>query len=209
MELSAIPDWLGTAVFGSVAAAVGFFAKSYFEERKERRARKLTSLEQLRRLAALLQQSDNVFTDQNKLVRRLWRDLSTRLGSDIETGRGFDEDFFSAYDRLTVEEKELHAIIRGMTMNSLRTVNTQLAQWLSEDLEFKLYSGTDTVFSDLKGMLQRLERHISAWHDKYASVLAGDLKRSLVYLGDEKEHGEPFPQGIERVVERAIQQLSP
>lgn len=207
MDLPAIPDWLGTAIVGTAAGGIGYLAKGRIEHRKELRARKSASLERLKRLAALLQQSDSVFVDQNNMVRRLWGELSTRLGKGVQTGRGFDEDFFVAYDRFTPEERELHAIIRGMTMNSMRTVNEQLAEWLSEDLEFKVYAGPDGRLSDLKSMLQELDRHLGIWHAKYAGVLAGDQKRSLVYVGDEKGHGVAFPHGIEKVVQGAIDEF--
>jgi len=208
MDLSAIPDWLGTAVLGGLAAAVGFFAKAHIERKKEIHTKRTASLERLKRLAALLQQSESIYMDQNNLVCRLWNELSGRLGSTFKTGLGYDEDFYVAYDQLTSAERELHSIIRGTTMNSLRTVNEQLTQWLSEDLEFKVYAGPDPRVSELKEMLQMLERHLALWHDKYRCVLIVESKRSLVYLGDEKKHGKPFPHGIEKVVQDVIDKFS-
>ena len=204
MDLLAIPDWLGTAVTGTVAAVIGFLAKAEIDRRRQLRARESELRERLKRLASLLHHSASVFTDQNKLVRRLSSQLAERLGSALDTGRGFDEDFFVAYELFTTDDRELHSIIRGITMNSLRSVNDQLSQWLSGDTDFKTYVGADAHRAELKLFLQRLERHLSRWHDKYMSILVEDSKRSLVYLGDEKEQGEPFPTGIEQVVERSI-----
>jgi hypothetical protein len=160
----------------------------------------------LKRLAGLLQQSASIYVDQNSLVRRLWNELFERLGPCIETGSGYDEDFYAAYDQFTPAERELHSIIRGTTLNSLYTVNEQIAQWASEDFEFKVYFGPDKHLSELSDKLRRLERHLALWQDKYKSVLVNDPKRSLVYLGDEKGHGEPFPRGIEQLVQAAIDQ---
>jgi len=208
MDITAVPPWLGTAIAGGIAAVIGFAGKAIIESRKQVAAKKEESLQRLKRLAALLQQSQSIFVDQNNLVRRLNAQIVARLGNNIEMARGFDETFYSSYDKLIPDERELLSIIRGTTMNSLRTVNEHLAVWLSDDSSFKLYDGPDEHLSELAIKLKILDRHLALWHDKYKSVLLPDPKRSLVYLGDEKAQGVPFPHGIEEVVQSAISKCS-
>ena len=91
MDITAVPPWLGTAIAGGIAAVLGFAGKAIIESRKQVAAKKEESLQRLKRLAALLQQSQSIFVDQNNLVRRLNAQIVARLGNNIEMARGFDE----------------------------------------------------------------------------------------------------------------------
>jgi len=208
MDISTIPEWLGTGIVSGVSAVVGFIAKSIIDKRRSQKAKLLQSLNRLKELSGLLNQSRGIFVDQNKLVRRLHTILENRIGAEFVTGLGFDEDFYVSYEKFTPEEHELHSFIRSITMNSLRIVNERTKEWLNAASEFKTYNGTNEPRKKLSDALQKLDRHLSLWHDNYKSSIENDEKRALVYLGDEKKKGEKFPHGIEQVVSAVIEELA-
>ena len=94
MDISTIPEWLGTGIVSGVSAVVGFIAKSIIDKRRSLKAKLLQSLNRLKELSGLLNQSRGIFVDQNKLVRRLHTILKYRIGAEFVTGLGFDEDFY-------------------------------------------------------------------------------------------------------------------
>lgn len=207
MDISTIPDWIGTAIVGVITGIIGYLFKSYLDQRKRNKEKKQEEEQRLLQLRGLFQQTGSLFEDQSKLVRRLWVLIGKRVGPNFQTGLGFDEDLYRAYDTFTEEESELHSIIRSTTTNSQRLANERVSEWLTTDNTYKMYKEEVPERVELAQKLLKLERHLSLWHDKCKSVLH-DPKRSLVYLGDEKKHGEPFPSGIEDTLDKVIEGLN-
>lgn len=147
-----IPDWFGEALVGAIFAVIGYLVKSLIDYCVKKNAQKETKKENLKKLSGLLHESKTLFDAQNSMARRLLRRISERFGE--QTKKGYEANFYYFYDQLADEEKDLHKIIRGVTLNSLCRVNKEMKQWLESDLIFKTNSSglanSDEVSEKLK-----------------------------------------------------------
>jgi hypothetical protein len=203
-EQGGIPEWLATAIVGAVLAMVGYFGRDVYERWKKRRESSLARRDQLEKLSALLEESRSIFESQNYQARRLLKLLEQNHPGQVMAERGFDENFHRLSDGFTPEERELHALIRSTSMNSLRRVNEAMSEWLRSNLWYKSGRYSQGPLAPLANQLRTLELHLNQWHDKYAAMIVPDPKRSLIYLADEKEHGVGFPPRIEDLVKGAL-----
>lgn len=202
--LAEMPEWFGEAVIGAIFAALGFLSKSAIDWWKEKRSEKSTLHKRLREMASLLVESKNLFLTQNELARRLLNSLQVNNNVDLSKCDGFEDAFSLIGDNFTQEEKDLHSMIRGITKNSLRRVNLSMSKWLNEDLAFKTGKSPLKKPQNLADYLVQLERHLNLWHDKYKVWIPDKPQHALVYVGDEKGHGIPFPKGIEEIASSAL-----
>jgi hypothetical protein len=186
--------WL--AALGYVVKEFWALAKVFAEQYRHRRARlvQLQSLLRAGRVSYLIQ-----VKHRNRLFESVKKNHPEILpGPDVEYT--FDEIFSRAFRKLDAQEKELHSIIRGITIHSLRPLNEATLQWLREDTYFR---AAHDKLARLASGLSDLEDHLLLWRAKY-NVWMDDETRSLVYMVDEKEHGLGFPVGIEQLLEEAL-----
>jgi len=204
MELASVPEWLAAALLAAALATLGYVGKQMFEwvaglrtARRVRRARLVT-------LLSLLQGTSAIFRVQANLRDRLFQAVIKRTPELADSGSGYEAVFCAALPTLTTEERELHNLIRGYTVNGLKPLNEAMMQWLQTDTEFKLARSRKKVTLDLACKLGALEPHVLMWLAKYAAWIPDTPAHALVYLGDEEGHGVPFPKGIEGVIEQAL-----
>ena len=100
--------------------------------------------------------------------------------------------------------KETHLIIRSQTKGALLPLNKKI-QKLAQKIDVNLLKTNQKEKDDLEMYLRKLDLHLSLWLAKYEEWIPGNPKHSLVYLGDEKVHGVPFPKGIEDVIAKILE----
>jgi hypothetical protein len=197
MQTASIPDWVGETVLGAIFATLGFLLKMLLDYFKARRQEQRGLTARLEELSAPLNESRTLFFDQNFKARRLLQLLQERLPGQVSDVLGFDELFFRLYANFTNEEREIHALIRATTMNSMYRVNTRMHTWLVQNASLRQTQQSDAKISALAKQLDLLQAHLNLWDDKYNATVAKDERRCLVYLADEKGHGLRFPQELE------------
>jgi hypothetical protein len=193
---------------GAVLAALGYvgkqladFVTAQIATRRVRRARLL-------RLYSLLRTGRVIFEVQNDLTRELLGEISqnhAEASSPELAEAGFDEIFAHLYANFTAAERNLHSVIRGQTINAMRSVNTELSTWLSDDDFYKIFTGSARGIeaqrrAQLAKLLGDLEVHLRPWHAKYETWIVGHPEHALVYLADEERHGPGFPAGLDQLV---------
>lgn len=205
-----LPDWAETSISTGLTALLGFLFKygwDYCQERKELQKERIKKLETLK---GLLEESGNLFEMQNKLLRRLVSTMSERIDVMLPSSHGYEAFISEYYDHMNDNERDMHSIVRGTTMNSMKIVNQEMLKWLKEDGEFKINSVKyirDTFGDSLSTQLNKLELHLNLWKDKYTVWMEND-SHCVVYLDDEEQHGAGFPKGIELVVDLCLKELS-
>lgn len=198
-ELLSLPEWLGTAAFGAVIAALGYLAKMTIElvtaARRLHRERRAA----LVRLGSLLRASGVAFDVQNLLAQRLLQTIRNDH-PEVDTTGGYEHAISRAYKLLGEDEREMHAIIRGYTINALRPTNEKILEWVREDTYFKAGKGKRKHEDDFAQKLGLLEAHLLLWLAKYDAWIPNDPHHALVYMADEKAHGLGFPTSIDKTV---------
>jgi hypothetical protein len=142
---------------------------------------------------------------QNEHAVRLLALLRQRK-PQLDFSGGFESVFSEEFDTFTAEEKELHSVIRGITIHSLRPANSELGSWLRQDSYFKGQPAGHTLRGRLAAALGNLETHLLLWESKYQVWISENQKHSLVYLADEKNHGTGFPSDIDSLVEESLRE---
>jgi hypothetical protein len=117
---------------------------------------------------------------------------------------GYEALFSSSFERMTPEERQLHEIIRGMTIHAMLPANTALLDWIQKDVFYKGQSMSKGSFRALPPLLSQLEAHLRLWKAKYETWIPDHPEHALVYLADEQDHGVGFPTGIDSVVAKAL-----
>lgn len=204
MTLGGVPEWLAAALLAAALATLGFVGKQILEwiaalktARRVRRARLVA-------LLSLLNGSAAVFSVQTQLRNRLFGIVTARSPELSKTSGGFEAVFSASFPSMSYEERELHSIIRGYTVNGLKPLNQEVVQWLQGDTEFKLPRSRRSGCRKLARQLAELEPHLLMWLAKYAVWIPDKPTHALVYLADEESHGVPFPKGIEHTIEEAL-----
>lgn len=199
-----IPEWLGTAVVGAVIAAGAYVAKLCLEawgsvlvRRRERRAR-------LVELHSLLRASHAACKVQCENRDRLKQLIAAREPALANSLRGYEKLFSAAHASMPADEKELHAMIRTITENTLQPLNHAALEWLKQDDYWKTAAHWRGPIGELAKRLEALEVHLLLWQAKYKIWIPGDESHALVYMGDEERHGVEFPHGIESDVEKVL-----
>lgn len=202
-ELVGLPGWLGTAAIGAVLAAVGYVAKLVIElvtaSRRERRGLRAA----LVRLGSLLRAARVAFEVQNELVDRLLKAIQQNH-PEIVTDGGYERSISRAFQALTDDEREMHAIVRGYTTNALRPTNEKLLEWVRGDTYFKARKRRGNLEKDLALKLAILEAHLLLWLAKYEAWIPNEPQHALVYLADEQEHGLRFPSSLDQTVAQLL-----
>lgn len=203
-----LPEWaagaLFTATLGLTTGLLMLGVRRTLARRQEAGARTSDRVDSLLDLSAMLQESEAFFQDQNYKARELLKRTRANHHGVVAEGLGFDETFHRLHPQFTDDERELFDLIRSMTKVALFGVNRRMKDWLEDSPEF-LVDRSD-AFSALSGELARLQEHLGLWLAKYDVFLQQET-RSLVYLGDEKQHGAAFPSALEPELRRVLEDL--
>jgi hypothetical protein len=210
-------DWLWGAIVGAIVGAAltgaGFlFNQFVLRPREERRQVREREEAALKELDFLLTVSKDTFSNQNFKARRLLQLLEenhSQIELVDETGKslGFDEIFHRAYNGFTQAEKELFDLIRGSTQSALRDANERMLAWIHKNPQFLQKDRVTEPRRQFADCLYRLQSHLSQWSAKYAGWIPENKTRSLVYLRDEKGHGEEFPRDIEVALRNVLYEM--
>jgi hypothetical protein len=200
-----VPEWLGAAVIGALVAALGYVGKLIIESwqgiREAQNARRARLVE----LQSTLRAAWVSFAVQNNHAKRLLLMIQETHPDLIATEEGYERMFSKAFKVFTPDEKELHAIIRSITVHSLRSTNESLSNWLKSDTHFKSQKRSQGILGELAEKLAALEAHLILWHAKYEAWIPDNPEHALVYMADEEGHGVGFPSGIDEVVRKALE----
>lgn len=192
---AAEPFWAAPALLAALLAALGFLGKTATDligaSQQAARARRSRLVE----LYALIRAGDAAFAAQSDLRRRLARQLQRRLAGAVDLSRGHERLFAATFAEMEAEERELHALIRAITVHTFYPLNQALLAWLRSDVYFRAASPRHRVFGDLAVYLARLEAHLILWIAKYEAWIPEHPEHALVFLADEDHHGIAFPQG--------------
>jgi len=194
LDTPTAPFWAAPALLAAVVAALGYLGKTIIdlilqlrEAARERRSR-------LTELYALLRAGDVAFAIQRELRIRLAEQLRHRLPETNDLPPGFDRLFAATYAVMNNEERQLHLLIRAMTIYTFRPLNQSLLQWLSADHYFRAFSPSDHRLGSLVLFLAQLEAHLVLWVAKYEAWIPDHPEHALVFLADEERHGLGFPK---------------
>jgi len=194
----------GTAIVGAVIAALGYVGKlaldGVLDFRKAKRERRSDLVE----LRSLLRTARTSFIVQNQHAVRLLKMLDG--DPETETG-GYERIFATRYASFSAEQKELHGIIRGMTINALKPTNSQILNWIQRDTYFRGQQKGNRQIGSLPECLSNLHTHLLLWIAKYETWIPNNPEHALVYLRDEQEHGPGFPIGIDELVDRVLAEM--
>ena len=199
-----IPDWLGTALVGAVLAALGYVFKLFIELYQSFQERQRTKRARLIELQSLLRATNVAFTIQKKHAINLTHWIKTNRPEVLQKLTGYEGIIAGAFNHLNPEGKELHSIIRSITVNALYPANKAVLEWLRDDTVFKATKSKDPVFSKLAAELATMDSHLALWMAKYEAWIPLHPEHALVYMADEEDHGLGFPKGIDKLVEGAV-----
>ena len=193
---------------GAVLAALGYVGKQLADLVIAQIAAIRVRRARLLRLYSLLRAGRIIFATQNDLVRDLLQEISENhpeASSPELAAAGFEEVFAQAYPNFTAAERNLHSVIRGQTINAMRSINTELSAWLTEDDFYKVFTGgargsATQNRAQLAQLLGDLEVHLRLWHAKYETWIIDRPEHALVYTADAERHGTGFPGGLDNLV---------
>lgn len=193
-DTSQAPFWAAPALLAAVIAALGFVGKTAAdfvlrlrEAARERRSR-------LTELYALLRAGDVAFAVQRELRKRLAAQLRERLPKTADLSPGFDRLFAATYAAMNEEERQLHVLIRNITVHTFRPLNESLLEWLRADRYFRAVPPSHRRLGSLALFLAQLEAHLVLWVAKYEAWIPDHPEHALVFLADEERHGIGFPK---------------
>jgi hypothetical protein len=188
-----------TIVLSAIVAALGYVGKQLWDAIAESQKTHRTRKSQIVEIQSLLRATDVSFEIQNLHAQRLLAMLQQRT-PNLDVSGGYEEVFTNAYQGMTCEEKELHALIRSISVNALHPGNSALIAWLNRDNYFKAQAGKSEPKSSLASKLGELETHLILWQAKYQMWIADRPDHALVYMADEQNHGQGFPAGLDVLV---------
>lgn len=194
---------MNAAVWGGVVAALGFLAKQIWDATIEHRRIKRARRSQLVELQALLSATRVSYEVQILHRNSLLELLRTRLPT-IDVSRGYDQAFASVFTAMSSAERELHTLIRGISVYSLLPGNAALIAWFNDDKYFKAQAGKPGAEGMLALKLSEMQTHIILWQAKFNSWIPDQPWHALVYMDDENQHGSRFPSGMEDVVKKVL-----
>jgi hypothetical protein len=140
-----------------------FGGKLFLEAWASWRHRRAERFARLLRLSSLLSASRAAFEIQIEKAKCQTSMLVKNHPESLPDETGYERSFTTLYKNFTSDEADLHAIIRGITINALRPVNESMTKWLDEDIYFRtqLSSGKR---GELAVGLNLLASHLFLWH---------------------------------------------
>ena len=188
------PFWAAPALLAAVVAALGFVGKTITDLVLRLRADARDRKSRLTELYALLRAGDVAFAVQRELRKRLAEQLRQRLPETAKLPPGFDRLFAATFADMNDEERQLHLLIRTMTVHTFRPLNGSLLEWLRADRYFRAVSPSNRRLGNLALFLAQLEAHLVLWVAKYEAWIPEHPEHALVFLADEERHGVGFPK---------------
>ena len=152
---------------------------------------------------ALIRAGDAAWAVQRVNRNRLTESIRTR-SSVAGNDEGYDRLFANAFLGMSREEKELHAVIRAITVHTFKPLNDELLEWLATDADFRVHPVDHSPRGRLAKYLADLEAHLILWRAKFTAWIPDHPERALVYLADEQRHGLGFPQGGMKLIEAVL-----
>jgi len=204
MPNNANNNWLWPALLTAAIAALGYVAKLLIETIKSIRAEKNARRTQLLQLYSLIKAGDVAFEAQKEHRNNLMRIIEKNHQQLIKGKVGFEDKMEAAFDSFNHEEKELHTLVRAITMHTINPINTALMEWLKKDSYYKARKHDNSALSELSQKLTALEAHLYLWMAKYTIWMPDNKAHALVYLADEKRHGVMFPKEIDLLIEKIL-----
>jgi len=156
----------------------------------------------LAQLSSLLRAAWVAFSIQNDHAKQLESLIRENHRDAPSSGQGYEHLFASVFPNFTPDERELHDIIRTITVNTLRPTNQALLEWVQQDTIFK--GQRKGSGEELARKLSDLEAHLLLWLAKYEAWIPPNPRHALVYMADEQAHGLGFPNGLDKTVEQAL-----
>jgi hypothetical protein len=153
-------EGIGAAVIGAIIAALGYVGKLIVDAGIDARKRRHDRRSQLVDLRSLLQVTKTSFAIQNEHAIRLLATLRERNPA-LEIAGGYESAFASAYKSFTAGEKELHEIIRGITVHTLKPTNAEIINWIRCDTYFRGQQKGARLIGALPERLSDLQTHLS------------------------------------------------
>jgi hypothetical protein len=194
MATPADPFWAAPALLAAFIASLGFVGKTAAdlflrlrETGRDRRSR-------LTELYALLRAGDAAYSVQRQLIKRLAAQLRSRLPKTASIPSGVDRLFVETFAAMNEEEKQLHSLIRAMTVHTFRPLNQSLLEWLRADRFFRAAPPSHRHLGRLALFLADLEAHLVVWVAKYEAWIPNQPEHAVVFLADEEKHGVSFPK---------------
>ena len=200
---------LSAAIATAALAALGYVAKQGFDAFTGLITLRRLREAQLIELQSLLHASGAAYKIQGKHTRSLWAMIKEFQPETATASKGFEDAIYRAYKDMNVEEKELHVLIRSITINALQPTNLAMIAWLQKDTYFRVVSNHEGQLQELARKLATLHSHLILWKAKYDCWIPNDPAHALVYLADEKEHGLGFPVGIDDLVDATVENKLP
>ncbi len=205
--LPSASDAISKTLPAAMVAALGYVGKlllnAWNEHQRNRRMRRKRLVE----IQSLLQANKVSYGIQNQHAKTLLHMIMERAPA-VDTSAGYEAVFSQAFPTMVPAEKELHLLIRSITINSLQPGNAALMKWLDQDDFFKGNYGRPRPFGPLADKLLQLQTHLTLWKAKFEMWISGRPEHALVYMVDEKNHGVGFPIGIEQDVAKSLSRLS-
>jgi hypothetical protein len=195
-NLFRLPDW----ITGIIAGVLGFLAKTAYDTIITKRKNKKLAITKLKEFADLLKLGKSIFHDQIILRNRLYNSFPNHN----EDCSGYSSFFLSLYDTMNENQKETFHLIRGITENSIFSLNQSLNNWVTENSSYTLTTKKSTIVDQFEKDSNQLKEHLSLWFAKFNSLFKNNPKYCLVYLGDEENHGTEFPPTIEKSISEMI-----
>lgn len=205
-----IPGWVITGMASAFTAIAGLAAKFSWDWVMEKRDQKHRRIAKLEKLSAMLIESKQLSNMQYKLADGLSRSIQERLKLDSFTG-GYDSFFSNHFSTFTESELDTHAMIRSISINSLKRVNKEMLEWITENSEFKnnsVFSLRKKFGAEFSKKLTDLELHLNLWDDKFNVWIPHSEKHALITIGDEDSNGIPISEDMEGIILNVSETIS-
>jgi hypothetical protein len=196
-------EGVGAALIGAIIAASGYVGKLLIDAGLDLQKRRRDRRAQLVDLRSLLRVTRTSFDIQKQHAMCLVETLRLRDPALVGAS-GYEETMALAYPSFTPDEKQLHGIIRGITVNALKPTNDKILQWIQNDRYFRGQQKGAGHIGELPERLSELQTHLLLWFAKYETWIADKPQHALVYLDDEFQHGIGFPSGIDELVDQVL-----
>ena len=198
------PFWAAPALLAAFIAALGFVGKTTAELILQVRETARDRRSRLTELYALLRAGDAAYAAQRRLVKRLAAQLRSRLPETSALPAGVDRLLAETYAVMNEEERQLHTLIRAITVHTFRPLNQSLLEWLRTDRYFRATPPAHRHLGKLAVFLAQLEAHLVLWVAKYEAWISDQPEHALVFLADEEEHGVGFPKNGAFILTRVL-----
>jgi uncharacterized protein YuzE len=166
------------------------------------------ALAALREFRGYLDEAWNVFINQNNYRNQLYRLIKTELPHIASRSIGYDQTFYDAYPELPPTGRELFATVRRISEANAYQANNRIREWIRNHPLDNLLPERTPAAVELEKQVGLLALHLKDWFAIYEEEFLPNERRTLVYAGDERRLGQPWPRGVEPAVDAMIAELS-